>query len=238
MYSRHLALGLSALASLAFVAGTASAGDNVRLSLPGGASAPTIDLKATPDDLAADATPTRLVRGAVHGVARGVVAHRGYYGGYRGYYGYPSYASYYYPRAYVSTYYYPTPVYYAPQPACYPISGTAVGASYSTTVGKVMPPADILNAPYTPRETLPAPRPQGQTFPYDGDLGQPLPQAEPFPTRNPTPLTVPPPTVPLDGRPVSLPARTAAPAKLSYAAYGELPRTTPLPDDRFLPIKK
>ena len=74
MYSRHLALGLSALASLAFVAGTASAGDNVRLSLPGGASAPTLDLKATPDDLAADATPTRFVRGAVYGVGRGIGA--------------------------------------------------------------------------------------------------------------------------------------------------------------------
>jgi len=123
MNARQMAIGLLALAVLVFVAGSASAGDTVRLSLPGDASAPTLNLKATAEDLAAD-TLEAAYRGGYHGgyhggYRGGYVAHRGYgfrggyyggyrahasqlpyyrgyrgyYGGYRGYYG--GYRGYY-----------------------------------------------------------------------------------------------------------------------------------------------
>jgi len=95
MNARRMAIGLLALAALVFVSATASAGDTVRLSLPGDASAPTLDLKATPDDLASDTLQVGRgyhgggYHGGYHGGYRGGYhgGYRGYYGGYRGYYG-------------------------------------------------------------------------------------------------------------------------------------------------------
>ncbi len=263
MNARTWAAGLLALGGLFLGSAAARAEDTIKLGLSARADAPAVALgKLGTDADTIDAHYRGGYHGGYHGGYYGGyrggyygsyggyhAGYRGYYGGYRGYYGgyggyyggysgyygYPHYASYYYPRAYVSSYYYPTyyptPVYYAPQPACYPIG---------TTVGKTMPSADVLNVPYNPQDALPAPRPvpQERTFPYDGDPRQaPLPQAEPFPTRTPAPFTAPSPTVPLEGRPVSLPARTTTPAKLSYPAYGELPRTTSFAEDRFLPVK-
>ena len=89
MNARRLAGKLVALAALVFLAGSVSAGDTTRLSLPGGASAPTVNLKATADDLAADTVEARYIRGGYYGGYRG-----GYYGGYRGF-GYAAQRPYY-----------------------------------------------------------------------------------------------------------------------------------------------
>ena len=238
-WATGLLLGLGGF----ILGGAARAEDTIKLGLPAHDDAPAVALgKISPDADTIDARYRGGIRVGVYGGYRGYYGgYRGYYGGYRGYYygGYRGYYGYpYYPRVYVSSYYYPTyyptPVYYAPPTVYYYPTST-------TVISKTMPSADVLNLPYNPPSSiLPAPRPmpQDRTFPYDGDpRSVPMPQAEPFPTRVPAPSIVPSPTVPLEGRPVSLPARTT-PVKLSYSAYGELPRTPPLAEDRFLPIKK
>jgi len=152
-----------------------------------------------------------------------------YYGGYRGYgyggygyggygYGYASYyrpfyyggyyarpyyygASYYYP-SYYSSYYYPC--------ASTVVSSTPVVAVYSssyTTPQVVQPGAALLPQPQVMPQ-MPSAAPNGnQTFPYDGGPGTPLPM--PGPDANPIggPST-PRPTVPLEGKFVSLPQET------------------------------
>jgi hypothetical protein len=70
-----------------------------------------------------------------------------------------------------------------------------------------------------------------QTFPYDGGPQDPVP----VPRAGPSPTTTPRPTVPLEGRAVSLPKK---PAKLAYPAYGERPsRSTSFAEDRTLLTK-
>jgi hypothetical protein len=198
MHSRKLAVGLSALAALAFVAGTASAGDIVRLSLPGGQSAPTLDLKATPDDLAADTVPTRLVRGAARGVARGVgfAAHRGYYGGYRGgfyggyrgyyggyrgyyggyrgyyggYYAPRFYGAYYGPRYYGSYYY--TPSYYDyPSYSGYYAPLVTYPIASAGAVVAAQPAVIRSAAPANYERPLPMPQADDQPQPAPGQPG-------------------------------------------------------------------
>lgn len=149
--------------------------------------------------------------------------YRGWYGGYRGgwygyrpyYYGwYPRWYSYGYRPYYYSSYSVGPQVYYA-DPCYYP----------TTTTLQVMPPAVSLNGGPSLRtqptlnadtETAPPPQLQDRTFPYDGGPRSPapMPKAEPgqTPIRAPT-------TLPLEGRTVSLPART----KFAYPAYGEAP---------------
>jgi hypothetical protein len=154
------------------------------------------------------------------------------YGYYPRYYGY--YPSYYYDDYYYSPYGYP----YSYRPRAYFYSA-AVLSPVSVSVTRATPSADLLNVPYNGQDILPAPRPlqEGATYPYDGGPRPLGPYADPEPTRNPRPSTVPGPTVPLEGRPVSLPAKPAAAPKLTYPAFGELPRTQ-FAEDRVLPTKK
>jgi hypothetical protein len=119
---------------------------------------------------------------------------------------------------------------FSSSPYYYPMSGQN---------GRIMPSADIMNPMPGPSDTLPAPMqaPDGRTYPYDGG---PRPEAQlytPSPTRLPASSVTPVPTVPLDGRPVSLPA-AKTPSKFAYPAYGELPRTTDFASDRAVSIKK
>ena len=155
--------------------------------------------------------------------------YRGFYGGYRGYYG-AYYRPYFYgagyygysPYYYSSSYYYTSPsVYYYSSPIYCPI-----GMETTTTLEsqRVMPPADALNyAPQT--QTLPLPRDAG-TYPYDGGPRAPVPMPRiDNPGDAPPARLSPIPTVPLDGRPVSLPAPKATPVKYTFPAYGELSRS-------------
>jgi len=74
MHAKRLAIGLVALAALTYATGTASAGDTMRLSIPGSPTAPTLNLKATDEDLSADTVAARYYGGGF----------RGFGGGFRG----------------------------------------------------------------------------------------------------------------------------------------------------------
>ena len=236
MKARTWAAGLLAFGSLFLTGGFARAADTIKLGLPARDDAPAMALgKISQQAETIDAHYRGGVRVGVYaGYGRGYYGYgRGYYGYGRGYYGYGYYPRYYgygYYRPYVYSYYYPS-TYYYPTPIYVPIS---------TSARQTIVSADALNVPYRP-EALPVPRPvlEEQTFPYDGGPRQPvptpMPKVDPAPARVPTPLTVP----PQDGRPVSLPApSTTVPVKLTYPAYGELPRTTPFAQDRVVPVKK
>jgi hypothetical protein len=250
MNSRRLAIGLSALAALAFVAGTAKAGDTVRLSLPGGDSAPTHNLGATPADLAADTVATRFFRGGFIG-HRGFGGFRGYYGGYRGFgyggyrgfgyggyrgfgyggyrgFGYGGYrgfgyGGYYGPRFYGSYYYGPT--YYSYPSYSYPYySGyypiSATGAAVATQATVIRPAA-----PANYERPLPMPYADDQPAPgqpgtYPYDGG---PQRQvPMPSADESPVRYPNRDKPaiVEDIVVKLPAKSG---KWNYPAYGEKP---------------
>jgi len=148
----------------------------------------------------------------------------GYYGGYRGY-GYGGfyrpfyyggyyarpyyYGSYYYP-SYYSAYYYPS--YYS---AYYPCATTVANSTPLATVyssgsyatPQVTQPGPALLPQPQAVPQMPPPANGNQTFPYDGGPRAPLPM--PGLDANPTggPGT-PRPTVPLEGKFVSLPQET------------------------------
>jgi hypothetical protein len=152
----------------------------------------------------------------------------GYYGGYRSYYGYP--------------YYYSAPLCYPPTVYYYPISSvpSVPTTTYSLRIAPLTP--GIQAQPFStvqpltqgqPGYSVPAPIPTRPipadgTFDYDGGprAPVPLPRIDPVPMRSQ-------PTVPLDGRPVSLPLQ--ATPKYTYSAYGEQPRS-PVPADRTIPV--
>jgi len=245
MNARTWAAGLLAVGGLFLGGAAVRADDTIKLGLPGNDDAPAVSLgKLSPEAETIDARFSGGRGGhfgghfggygrGFYGYGRGFYGYgRGFYGYGRGFYGYGyglGYARYYYPRyGYYNSYYYPSGSYYYSDPCYYPISQPGIQVSAS---------ADVLNVPYTPN-TLQTPVPDGRTFPYDGGPrpSVPMPNADPSPTRIPVPATVPAPTVPLDGRAVSLPAPT--PAKFAYPAYGELPRTTSFAQDRVLPVKK
>lgn len=168
----------------------------------------------------------------------------GYYAGYRGWGGYgwggygyyrPYYASYGY-RPYYNGYYpsyysgYYSPSYYGGGYYSYPYSSYYY---YPCGNGESMPPATVLGSSYysqpgayqtnnvPPRPTQNGYRPNGTgdgTFRYDGGPERPLP----MPGDEPAPTFQRRPTVPLEGKIVSLPA---ARPSVTYAAYGEAPRT-------------
>ena len=247
MRARTWASGLLALSGLCFGPSAGRAADTVKLVLPARDDVPAVALGKT--DIGADTIDARYgVRvGAYRGGSyRGGFGGGFHYAGYRygsfyrygdrygafyrypryNYGGYPYYASsYYYP------YYYPSSAYYyTPAPFYCPISAAAV---------PLMPPADGYNLPPA-QETLPppAPVPPGGTFPYDGGPRVPMP----MPGVEPAPFGVPPrgvtPTVPLDGRPVSLQVRSTTAPKWTYPAYGELPRPSSIAEYRVVPVGK
>ena len=120
-------------------------------------------------------------------------------------------------------YAYYNPYYYCPisSPGSVMPYATSVGASVNFTV--MRPAPDSLPAP-TP---LPGAASDG-TYPYDGGPLNPVP----MPSSQPAPKAQP--TVPLEGRPVSLPAPEKAEKKYTYPAYGE--GRTLFAQDRTVPI--
>jgi hypothetical protein len=239
---RNSSVTLAALAVLALGAWAtgARAEDTVRLFRPEAADAATLTLGYSGGE------DTELVHGKYW---RGYYGGwRGYYGGFRGFYGgfygrpywgysarpyYGYYARPYWGFAYARPYYYPRyatfsygfsyyrPAYYYGGYYC-PISATI----------EIMPRATVLGtAPAAPSSELPppvpakpapppGPVPMDRTYPYDGGPANPVPMPQTDPTRRTEP---PPATVPLEGRLVSVPAKT----KYAYPAYGEQPgRTT------------
>jgi hypothetical protein len=232
MFVRRWATRLLAVAGLLTSAVAAQAGETVRLVLPANSDAPTLTLGNASAD--ADTLDVRWGGGHFHGgYARGFHGgfyggyargfHGGFYGGgvaYRGYYGFR--ASYSTGYAYYPGYYGYSTYYYYPSYSCYPISQPVVTVTPSIALNirpatPIMPPAD---APPAQLQTLPRPVPavpNDGTYPYDGGprVPVPMPQVEPAPAK-----TAPRPTVPLEGRPVSLPAEKTV-KKYVYRAYGE-----------------
>jgi hypothetical protein len=171
----------------------------------------------------------------------------GYYGGgYGGYYGsyypryYGGYYGSYYPRYYGGYYgsYYPR-YYGGYYGSYYPYSGYYgySGISYVSPIGCPLSSPDVPGIVVGPRGNgstsesykVPSqplnpmkPVPQEGTFPYDGGPSNPvpMPKVEPAPTGKGVP------TMPLEGRPVSLPA----PKKYEYLAYGEKPAANLAPE--------
>ncbi len=185
------------------------------------------------------------VRGAVgfRGAAvgfRGAVAFRG--GGFYGYRPYAyrpfvrayyrpfGYGGYYWPYSYAyyapSYYYYPTDYYPSDYSSYYynPIAANPMNLPNASVLGSTSSysPGPIFQIPSSNR--LPAANGDG-TFNYDGGPGQPLPLPQgvgPAPTLEPQR-----PTVPYEGKLVSIPAQ---PVKNAFAAYGEnTPVSTPAP---------
>jgi len=233
----HLMAG--ALFAGCLLVGSASAGDNVRLSMPASADAPTTNLLPTEDDLSFDAENAQWRRGGFgyggyrgygYGGYRGYGygGYRGYgYGGYRGYgwggyrgYGYGGYYGYYRPRYYGYYGYYGV--------GYFPI---ALNCTEST-------PRLLESAPANP-QTLPAPKqvipgmpdqknPEG-TFEYDGGPKEPVPTPRvEVPIRRP---------MIVDELMVSEP--TSKSGKLVYPAYGEkVQRKTTKPAEDVLVLPK
>jgi hypothetical protein len=189
--------------------------------------------------------------GGYHGGYRG-----GYYGGYRGYYGGGFYSPYYrhhhgyypffgyglglglglgyYQPWYSSAYYWPSS--YA---SVYSYSPVIVGYSppypLSVSTETVMPYAEapavgsITTRPPIPageRVPSPQPLPDNRSYPYDGGPRKAVPMQPPEVDSLSAPR---PRTVPLEGKPVALPARK--PVKYEFPAYGEEPGRKTLPAD-------
>jgi hypothetical protein len=77
--------------------------------------------------------------------------------------------------------------------------------------------------------SLPAPpAPNDRTYPYDGGPRAPVPMPKADDQTPPPPRPMPPSSVPLEGRTVSLPGKT----QFAYPAYGEEPRVTNFASDR------
>jgi len=163
--------------------------------------------------------------------------YRGYYGGgYRNYgYGgyYPSY-SYYYPSY---SYYYPGYSYcYPTYSYYYPSYSYGIGYSYYpysycpiSTAVDAAPPARVLTT--DPKIFRLQPQDAGDgTYEYDG--GSAAPQAEPA-------RKAPAPTVPLEGRVVSLKmTKPVAAPKYQSTAYGEGPGRASFAEDRTVTVTR
>jgi len=232
------------MATVGILLGAAAvqAGDVFRLALPSRDAVPAMKLgEVTPEAETIDVWRGGGFRGGYHGGFRG-----GYYGGYRGGYwggyrggywgggvrvygGYGGfggygYRPYYYPQVYAGY------SYYAPAYSYYycPISEVTPGIA-STFSLKVTPAGPSISAAQpvpvpsvttpVPVAPLPQPTPGDGTFPYDGGPGAPVP----LPKADTQPMNTQP-SVPLEGRPVSIPATRATP-KYTYPAYGEQPRS-------------
>lgn len=166
----------------------------------------------------------------------------GYAGGYRpwGYSGY--YSPYAYSYYYTPSYFYTPPVYYYSTPYFFYMSAGVNGLG-SVTVNAA-PKAyvrDLDAQPYpdrgnSPPAVPPSEAPQREpTYPYDGGPQSPVPAPRDDPKASPNPTTTPrQPTVPLEGRAVSLPPRASP--KPVYPAYGEKPARPAFAEDRVVPV--
>jgi len=184
-------------------------------------------------------------RGGFYGGYRGYyrnhyAGYRGYYGGYRGYYR-PYYANYYryrpyyyssyyrpyvYYQPYYSSYYpyysgsYYTPNYYNYCPINYDVPSSTVVLPGVANLGDYEAPQPL---PVQPRQAPAQGAPK--TFNYDGGPSQMIPgPAEPEAAPMKAPLRK---TVPMEGRLVSMPAKSKN-VTLTYRAYGE---QLPAPQD-------
>lgn len=167
-----------------------------------------------------------------YGGYRGGYSYGGYrggygYGGYRGGYGYGGYGGGYYGSSYgySQPYYGGYSSYYSYPSYCYPSYSYYYPCSDSVPT---MPYATVLQGSvntYTTARTIAPPAPVAPpagdgTFRYDGGTGV---VPAPMPGVTPVPPTVSPrPTLPLDGRLVSLPY---TPPTVNFPAYGEAPAT-------------
>lgn len=150
--------------------------------------------------------------------------------GYRPYWGYRPYYAYgyrpyaYWPR-YYSSYYAPSYYYYPPTTSCYvePISIDPQTAPTGVVLGSssyAQPPV-IARPANSPILRLPPPARDDGTYPYDGGPVRPMPMPGPDEA---APMQQKRPTVPLDGKLVSLPSQRTS--TYTYEAYGE---TSPPP---------
>lgn len=175
----------------------------------------------------------------------GWAGYRGWGWGWGGYY--PGVAfSYYRPYVPCYNYYYSPPVYYyGPSYYYSPISYELSSApSYTQAIVKVEPTRVygqvngglVQSAPQYAAPTAP----QNGTYYYDGGPQSPVPMPRPALETKPVPMPLPPAapqkTVPLDGIPVSLPAKSTV--KIVYPAYGEKPVQTSFAEDRAITVKK
>jgi len=253
---RHLAI-LAALAGWLQLSGPAQAADTFKLGMTVGA--PTLTLGLEKNDAETQLVWHHgFYRGGYGGFYGrsfyGGGFGRGFYGGF-----YPRFAygpSYYYPR-YSSfsfgynfsrpyyyaapAYYYSAPSFYYSSPWCSPIglSGrVAATLEVPLPMPNQLPPATQQQFPSTqqpplapelqPMQPVEPRQPVPGTYDYDGGPQNPVPLPRNGVQENPT-RVLPRPTVPLEGRPVSLPAKNA---KYSYPAYGEKPgKSVPVPQD-------
>jgi len=174
-------------------------------------------------------------RGGYVGYRGGFGYYGGYRGGYGGYYGsnwgyggYASYPVYSYPVYSYPVYSYPvySSYYYSP---CVDSTPTTPAMPYATyldgSVSTYSQPSTVLSTP-APVTRTPAPPAGDGTFRYDGGSGV-IPMPMPVPDGTPVAPTVTPrPTLPLEGRLVSLPSASSTAA---YPAYGEPARRTSTP---------
>jgi hypothetical protein len=226
MFVQRWTTRLLAVAGLFTGAAALRADETVRLVLSADNSAPTVILGK--ESIEADTLDARWggghfhggFHGRFHGGFHGHVFHRGFHGhGFSGgFYGRGFYGGFYaYRPSFVYSYGGYSSFYYYPSYSCYPISQTVTTVTPSVALSirpatPIMPPAD---APPSQLQTLPRPMPEDGTYPYDGGPRAPVPMPKADPTKG-----APQKTVPLEGRPVSLPAEKPV-AKYVYRAYGE-----------------
>ncbi len=185
--------------------------------------------------------------GGFHGGFGGFYGHRGFYGGfgYRPFYGLGGYGlggyglggyglggygwGYGYRPfyGYAGSYGYGYPgAYYYSSPGCFfSIASTSPAPTYNLNLATA--PVPVQSAPLPSTQAPATPAPNGGTFRYDGgprspvplpDGTQATPPSNPAPT-NPAPRTRP--SLPLEGRPVSITISQPTPKKYTYPAYGE-----------------
>ncbi len=222
MMRTFLAAGGTLAAALMVCVVQANAGDTVKLVLKSSKATVVAAPEATnPDDTVLVHGWRGGYRGGYHGGYRGGYRY-GYHYGYRAYYpryygGYGYYRSwypaYYWPRAYYYApyYYYAPPVYYP----CYRI-GLPVTIAPSVEIQTPAP------------QPIPVGPSNDGTYPYDGGPRAPVPQPKDF---DPAPSSSPKPTLPLDGKPVSLPVQSKY-TQFEYPAYGDDRTTAKKKDSR------
>jgi hypothetical protein len=162
--------------------------------------------------------------GGVHGWHGGV---RGWHGGFRGWYGFrPFFWGGFY-RPWFGSSFYVTPSFFAPRVYYFCPIGLTLGTSMDQA-----PDAAVRRVePQDPYGQRPAPDAANGSYPYNGGPVNPVPMPKAKPDADK--VTPPAPTVPMDGRAVSLPVKP----KYTYPAYGEEPKQTDFARDRTAVVK-
>jgi hypothetical protein len=255
MRVKLLTAGLLAVAGLLAGSASSQAGDVFRLAIPAGDNTPTMKLgEVGPDADTLDIFRGGFrggfgggfrggfgggFRGGFGGGFRGGFVgggFRSFYGGYGyrpywgGFYGYRPYYWGGYGYGYSG---YPNYLYSGYYGGLCPIGGVSPGIATTTFSLQLSPAASVQgvpsgSAPYPAPSNPARPAPNDGTFEYDGGPRSPIPipRGEPStPRTDPAPVN-PQPSVPLEGRPVSIPATVRPAPKYTYPAYGEQPRAS------------